>query len=175
MTDHYKVLGVKRTASEVEIKKAYRKLALEYHPDKNRRKENEGGEKIRAINAAYEILSDESKRAAYDRFEPETFSTSTSSKSHNRSSHYQKDDSFFRGSSAKVSEEQRYQNEISRIRQINSDLLEEANLAIKRQRSRNSKRTRPKETSFFTGEILPEEDDDSYEKIVLERLRAFDR
>lgn len=64
--DYYEVLGVGRGSSSDEIKRAYRKLARQYHPDVNR----DGGAEARfkEINEAYEILSDERKRAAYDRF-----------------------------------------------------------------------------------------------------------
>ena len=62
--DYYKILGVSRNATEEDIKKAYRKLAHQYHPDKN------GGdaEKFKQINEAYQILSNKEKRAQYDRF-----------------------------------------------------------------------------------------------------------
>ncbi len=64
MTDYYKTLGVTKSASEDEIKKAYRKLAHKYHPDKP-----EGNEqKFKEINEAYQILSNKEKRAQYDRF-----------------------------------------------------------------------------------------------------------
>lgn len=64
--DLYKVLGVSKSASQDEIKKAYRKLAIEYHPDKNKSKEAE--EKFKEINQAYEILGNEQKRKQYDQF-----------------------------------------------------------------------------------------------------------
>lgn len=64
--DYYEVLGLKKTATEEDIKKAYRKLAKKYHPDVN--KEAGAEEKFKEINEAYEILSDEQKRAAYDRY-----------------------------------------------------------------------------------------------------------
>jgi molecular chaperone DnaJ len=70
--DYYDVLGVSRTATEAEIKKAYRKLALKYHPDVSRDK-NEAEDKFKEITEAYEVLSNPSKRATYDRFEQAGF------------------------------------------------------------------------------------------------------
>ena len=64
--DYYKILGVGRQASQDEIKKAYRKLALQYHPDRN--PNNKGAEdKFKEANEAYQVLSDKDKRAHYDR------------------------------------------------------------------------------------------------------------
>ncbi len=62
--DYYKTLGVKRDATEAEIKSAYRKLARKYHPDVNKTKEAE--EKFKEINEAYEVLGDKQKRSRYD-------------------------------------------------------------------------------------------------------------
>lgn len=64
MKDYYKILGVQKNASEDDIKKAYRKLAHEYHPDKS------GGDekKFKEINEAYQVLGNKEKRAYYDRF-----------------------------------------------------------------------------------------------------------
>lgn len=64
--DYYDVLGVPKGAPKDQIKKAYRKLARQYHPDVNR--EAGADEKFKEVNEAYEILSDANKRAAYDRF-----------------------------------------------------------------------------------------------------------
>ena len=63
--DYYKILGVERNATEPEIKKAYRKLALKYHPDRNPGKKD-AEEKFKEINEAYQVLSDPQKRARYD-------------------------------------------------------------------------------------------------------------
>jgi curved DNA-binding protein len=64
--DYYKILGVSKNASESEIKKAYRKLANKYHPDKNKG-DKVAEEKFKEINEAYEVLKDKEKRAIYDR------------------------------------------------------------------------------------------------------------
>ena len=64
--DYYKILGVARDASESEIRKAYRKLALQYHPDKNPGSK-QAEERFKEINEAYQVLSDTKKRAHYDR------------------------------------------------------------------------------------------------------------
>ncbi len=64
--DYYSILGVSKSASEQDIKKAYRKLALEYHPDRNKSKEAEA--KFKEITKAYEVLSDGQKRKTYDQF-----------------------------------------------------------------------------------------------------------
>jgi len=65
--DYYEVLGVQKNASEAEIKKAYRKLAMKYHPDRNAG-DKESEKKFQEIGEAYEVLSDAQKRAAYDQF-----------------------------------------------------------------------------------------------------------
>jgi len=65
--DYYEILGVNRNCSTSEIKKAYRKLALKYHPDRNPNNK-EAEEKIKLINEAYQVLIDKEKRAIYDRY-----------------------------------------------------------------------------------------------------------
>ncbi len=69
--DYYGVLGVTKSASEDEIKKAYRKLALQYHPDRN--KTPEAAEKFKEVTHAYEVLSDPQKRQTYDQFGASAF------------------------------------------------------------------------------------------------------
>ena len=64
--DYYEVLGLSKGASAAEIKKAYRKLSKQYHPDIN--KEEGAEEKFKEITEAYEVLSDENKKAQYDQF-----------------------------------------------------------------------------------------------------------
>src|ERR1700687_6478735 len=65
--DYYEVLGVSRTASAEELKRAYRKLALQYHPDRNPN-DPQAESRFKEINEAYEVLSDQSKRQRYDPF-----------------------------------------------------------------------------------------------------------
>jgi len=65
--DYYEVLGVTRTCTEVELKSAYRKLALQYHPDRNPNNPD-AEEKFKEVSEAYAILADTEKRAAYDRY-----------------------------------------------------------------------------------------------------------
>src|ERR1700739_5084820 len=65
--DYYEILGISKSASQDEIKKAYRKVAMQYHPDRNPG-DKAAEEKFKEAAEAYEILSDTEKRAQYDRF-----------------------------------------------------------------------------------------------------------
>src|SRR6187551_3141178 len=65
--DYYEVLGVTRTSTEVELKAAYRKLAMQHHPDRNPG-DKDCESRFKEINEAYDVLKDGDKRAAYDRF-----------------------------------------------------------------------------------------------------------
>jgi len=66
--DYYETLGISRNASSEDIKKAYRRLAIKYHPDKNRENSKEAEEKFKEVSEAYKILSDGEKRKIYDEY-----------------------------------------------------------------------------------------------------------
>lgn len=70
--DYYEILGVSKGASQDEMKKAYRKLAMQYHPDRNPG-DKKAEEKFKEISHAYDVLSDDQKRAAYDRYGHDAF------------------------------------------------------------------------------------------------------
>ena len=74
--DYYEVLAVSRTATEEEVKRAYRKLAVKFHPDKNP-DDSHAEEKFKELGEAYDVLMDADKRAAYDRFGHAAFAQGT--------------------------------------------------------------------------------------------------
>ena len=65
--DYYEILGVTRTCTEVELKSAYRKLALQFHPDRNPNN-HDAEDKFKEVSEAYAVLADSEKRAVYDRY-----------------------------------------------------------------------------------------------------------
>ena len=73
---YYEVLAVSRSAATVDIKKSYRQLAVKYHPDKNP-DDKDAEDKFKELGEAYEILMDDQKRAAYDRYGHRAFSQGT--------------------------------------------------------------------------------------------------
>jgi len=73
-SDYYDILGVSKNATSDEIKKAYRKQALEWHPDKHKDEKEAAERRFKEINEAYQILSDSQKRSAYDQFGHDAFS-----------------------------------------------------------------------------------------------------
>ena len=76
--DYYDILEIPKGSSEEEIKKAFRKLALKYHPDRNKASGAEG--KFKEINEAYQVLSDTEKRQIYDKFGHDAVSGNRSGK-----------------------------------------------------------------------------------------------
>ena len=66
--DYYQVLDISRNATEQQIKKAYRKLAMQYHPDRNPGNEKWANEKFKEVNEAFSVLGDPEKRKQYDQF-----------------------------------------------------------------------------------------------------------
>ncbi|XP_030375455.1 dnaJ homolog subfamily B member 6 isoform X2 [Scaptodrosophila lebanonensis] len=84
MVDYYKVLDVPRTATDSEVKKAYRKLALKWHPDKNPDNLDEANKRFRELSEAYEVLSDEKKRRIYDEYGKDGLGDRSQNRSHTR-------------------------------------------------------------------------------------------
>ena len=68
MSDYYTILGVEKSANTSEIKKAYRKLAIKWHPDKNPNNKEQATEKFKQIAEAYDVLSKPDKRELYDKY-----------------------------------------------------------------------------------------------------------
>lgn len=75
--DYYDILGVKKDASKADIKAAYRKAALKWHPDKNQNNKKEAETKFKEINEAYQVISDDKKRKTYDQFGHAAFDPSS--------------------------------------------------------------------------------------------------
>lgn len=88
MLDYYKILEVPRNASASEIKKAYRKLALKWHPDKNPKCLEDATKKFKEISKAYEVLCDDKKRETYDKEHEEPIPSARSTSTFNTSPHY---------------------------------------------------------------------------------------
>uniref|UniRef100_A0A3B4ZLM4 DnaJ homolog subfamily B member 6-like n=1 Tax=Stegastes partitus TaxID=144197 RepID=A0A3B4ZLM4_9TELE len=82
MVDYYQVLGVRRDASADDIKKAYRKQALRWHPDKNPENKEEAEKKFKELSEAYEVLSDANKRSIYDHYGKEGLTGSNGGREH---------------------------------------------------------------------------------------------
>lgn len=91
--DYYKLLGIERNANASEIKQAYRKLTKQYHPDLNPN-DKAAEEKFKKINEAYEVLKDEDKRAAYDRYGSAAFNGGAAGPGGNGYAHHQQEGEF---------------------------------------------------------------------------------
>lgn len=85
MSDYYKILNIQRNATEDDIKKAYRKLALKWHPDKNPNNKEEAEAKFKSISEAYEVLSDKNKRSVYNKYGKEGLAGHGGNRSSNES------------------------------------------------------------------------------------------
>ena len=94
MKNYYEVLGTSKTASADEIKKAYRNLAFKYHPDRNPG-DKSAEEKFKEINEAYDVLSDEKKRADYDSFGTSNSRYSGTNNSYNRNNDFTNEETFW--------------------------------------------------------------------------------
>lgn len=94
MKNYYEVLGISKTASADEIKKAYRNLAFKYHPDRNSG-DKVAEEKFKEINEAYDVLSDEKKRADYDSFGTSNSHYSGTNNSYNRNNNFTNEETFW--------------------------------------------------------------------------------
>ena len=94
MKNYHEVLGISKTASADEIKKAYRNLAFKYHPDRNSG-DKAAEEKFKEINEAYDVLSDEKKRADYDSFGTSNSHYSGTNNSYNRNNDFTNEETFW--------------------------------------------------------------------------------
>uniref|UniRef100_A0A3Q1FLK6 DnaJ heat shock protein family (Hsp40) member B6a n=1 Tax=Acanthochromis polyacanthus TaxID=80966 RepID=A0A3Q1FLK6_9TELE len=82
MVDYYQILGVRMDASADDLKKAYRKLALRWHPDKNPENKEEAEKKFKELSEAYEVLSDANKRSIYDHYGKDGLTGSNGGREH---------------------------------------------------------------------------------------------
>lgn len=94
MKNYYEVLGISKTATADEIKKAYRNLAFKYHPDRNSG-DKAAEEKFKEINEAYDVLSDEKKRADYNSFGTSNSHYSGTNNSYNRNNDFTNEETFW--------------------------------------------------------------------------------
>lgn len=94
MKNYYEILGISKTATADEIKKAYRNLAFKYHPDRNSG-DKVAEEKFKEINEAYDVLSDEKKRADYDSFGTSNSRYSGTNNSYNRNNDFTNEETFW--------------------------------------------------------------------------------
>ncbi|XP_067007764.1 dnaJ homolog subfamily B member 6 [Anabrus simplex] len=78
MADYYSILGIPQNATDADVKRAYRKMALKWHPDKNPNNLEEANKKFKEISEAYEVLSDEKKRRIYDKYGKDGISSTPS-------------------------------------------------------------------------------------------------
>ncbi|CAF2019186.1 unnamed protein product [Rotaria magnacalcarata] len=88
MTDFYEILEIEKTATDDEVKKAYRRLALKWHPDKNLSNKKQAEEKFKLISEAYEVISDKEKRRKYDLLGRAGLSNNHSNNSHSSNGGY---------------------------------------------------------------------------------------
>eukprot|EP00092_Neocalanus_flemingeri_P014421 GFUD01015556.1.p1 GENE.GFUD01015556.1~~GFUD01015556.1.p1 ORF type:complete len:295 (-),score=85.11 GFUD01015556.1:208-1092(-) len=88
MVDYYSILGIAKAASKDDVKKAYKKLAKKWHPDKNPNNQDEATRKFKEVSEAYQVLSDDSKRRTYDREGKDGLNPGESKRSSNRGPDY---------------------------------------------------------------------------------------
>lgn len=108
MDDLYRALGVEKTATEDEIKKAYRTQAFKYHPDRNPG-DKAAEEKFKQINAAYEVLGDKTKRAQYDRYGSSSYTAYENQNESAYGGYGQQEDAFYQWFNSAFQESQRRQ------------------------------------------------------------------
>ena len=95
--DYYKILEVSKTSSAEDIKKAYRKLALKWHPDKNPDNQEAATKKFKELSEAYEVLSDEKKRRIYDQYRRDSVNESNSKSGYKQQGYWHRHQEEFEG------------------------------------------------------------------------------